>query len=75
MEFKEILSRLSVPVKQKVNEEELIRNEETNFSEVIINVKIIKNINLFSFHKKIQILFRLDSKQKKKKKTKKVKKY
>jgi hypothetical protein len=38
MEFKEILSRLSIPLKPKVNEEELIKQEETNFSETLINV-------------------------------------
>jgi hypothetical protein len=40
MEFKEILSRLSIPVRAKVNEEELIKLEETNFSETLINVKL-----------------------------------
>jgi hypothetical protein len=41
MEFKELLNRVSVPIKQKVNEEELIKAEESNISEVILNVKII----------------------------------
>jgi hypothetical protein len=38
MEFKEILSRLSIPAKTKVNEEEQIKAEENNLSEVILNV-------------------------------------
>jgi hypothetical protein len=38
MEFKELLTRLSIPVKKKLNEEELIKQEETNFSETLINV-------------------------------------
>ncbi len=48
MEFKELLSRYSVPIKTKANEEELIRLEENNFSETIINVR---NVN-FQFSQK-----------------------
>lgn len=38
MEFKEILSKLSIPIKQNNNEEEMIKAEEANLSEVISNV-------------------------------------
>jgi hypothetical protein len=38
MEFKEILNRVSIPIKQKINEEELIKAEESNISDVILNV-------------------------------------
>jgi hypothetical protein len=49
MEFKELLIRLSVPVtKATVNEEELIKQEEANFSETLINVKFL----LFKFTQK-----------------------
>jgi hypothetical protein len=41
MEFKEILSRLSIPAKPKVKEEEQIKAEENNLSEVILNVRIL----------------------------------
>ena len=41
MEFKEMLVRCSIPIKNKMNEEELIKLEENNFSETIINVKSI----------------------------------
>ena len=34
-----MLNRVSIPVKQKVNEEEMLKEEENNISEVIINVK------------------------------------
>jgi hypothetical protein len=38
MDFKELLSRLSVPIKPKVNEEEQIKIEESNYLEVVNNV-------------------------------------
>jgi hypothetical protein len=41
MEFKEILSSLSIPKKPKVNEEEQIKAEENNLTEVILNVRKI----------------------------------
>jgi hypothetical protein len=40
MEFKELLSRYSIPIKTKANEEEMLRLEENNFSETIINVNM-----------------------------------
>lgn len=40
MEFKELLNRLSLPVKPKQNEEDIIKTEEGNISEVILNVEI-----------------------------------
>ena len=44
MELKEILNRLSMPVKPKINEEELIKNEENNISEVMNNVNYFINL-------------------------------
>jgi hypothetical protein len=41
MDLKEVLGRLTVPIKQKVNEDELIKAEENNLSEVILNVEIV----------------------------------
>ena len=38
MEFKEMLVRCSIPIKNKMNEDDLIKLEENNFSETIINV-------------------------------------
>jgi hypothetical protein len=38
MELREILSRMCLPVKPKLTEEEMIKNEENNISEVITNV-------------------------------------
>lgn len=55
MEFKEILSRLSIPSKPKANEEEQIKAEENNLSEVILNVIVFKLILSYSFPRKIQI--------------------
>jgi hypothetical protein len=54
MEFKELLEKLSVPVKPKLNEEDQIKAEENNLSDVILNVNI--SVLIFSFLKKIQIL-------------------
>ena len=42
MEFKELLNRVSIPIKPKINEEEAIKAEESNISEVILNVNKIK---------------------------------
>lgn len=52
MELKELLNRMCLPAKQKLNDEELIKNEENNISEVITNVRLINR----SFLKKKQIL-------------------
>lgn len=41
MEFKELLGRLCMPIKQKVNEEELIKAEEANITDVLVNVRYI----------------------------------
>ncbi len=41
MELKEILNRISQPIKPKLNEEEMIKNEESNISEVITNVLLL----------------------------------
>jgi len=38
MEVKEILSKLTIPIKEKINEDDLIKNEENNITEVIMNV-------------------------------------
>lgn len=51
MEYKELLNRISIPVKPKINEDELIKAEENNISEVIQNVKILFKI-LLVFSKK-----------------------
>jgi len=48
MEYIDLLSRISLPIKQKLSDEEALKIEETNFSEAIINV-IFKFI---FFHKK-----------------------
>jgi hypothetical protein len=44
MELKEILIKLSMPLKPKLNEEELIKNEENNLSDAIlaVNLRILK---------------------------------
>jgi hypothetical protein len=42
MELKEILNRTILPVRPKINEEEAIKNEENNITEVMTNV-IINN--------------------------------
>lgn len=46
MDYVELLSRISLPIKQRISDEEALKNEETNFSEAIINVKSHFN-NLF----------------------------
>ncbi len=38
MELKELLNRVSIPIKKKINEEEAIKAEEANVLEVIMNV-------------------------------------
>jgi hypothetical protein len=38
MEFKQLFSRLQVPVKSKVNDEVLLKTEEENYLEVLNNV-------------------------------------
>ena len=38
MEFTELLSRISLPIKQRISDNEALKNEETNFSEAIMNV-------------------------------------
>lgn len=38
MEYIELLSRVSLPMKQKITEEEALKNEESLFSDAIINV-------------------------------------
>lgn len=38
MEIKEILSKLTIPIKPKINEDDQIKNEENNITEVIMNV-------------------------------------
>ena len=40
MEFKQVLSRLSIPGIPKLNEEDHIKAEENNLSEVILNVNL-----------------------------------
>jgi hypothetical protein len=40
MELKEILNRTILPVRPKINEEEAIKNEENNITEVMTNVII-----------------------------------
>ena len=40
MELRELLNRVSLPVKAKINEEEAIKNEENNISEVMTNLII-----------------------------------
>ncbi len=47
MEFRELLSRNSLPNKQKISEEEALKLEESYFSNKITNVK--KNIYNISF--------------------------
>jgi hypothetical protein len=48
MELRELLNRVSLPVKAKINEEEAIKNEENNISEVMTNV-IIYFLEIFEF--------------------------
>jgi len=38
MEVKEILSKLTIPIKEKINEDDQIKNEENNITEIIMNV-------------------------------------
>lgn len=40
MELKEILNKTILPVRPKINEEEAIKNEENNITEVMTNVTI-----------------------------------
>lgn len=42
MEFRELLSRNSLPNKQKISEEEALKIEESQFSNKITNVIFIK---------------------------------
>jgi len=39
MEYMDLLSRVSLPMKQKTSEEEALKMEESLFSDAIINVK------------------------------------
>lgn len=38
MEFLDLLSRISLPLRPKISDEEALKIEEANFSDVIINV-------------------------------------
>jgi len=40
MELKEILNKTILPLRPKINEEEAIKNEENNITEVMTNVTI-----------------------------------
>lgn len=41
MDFRELFTRVLMPVKPKVNDDELLKAEETNYYEVIEKVKLI----------------------------------
>ena len=59
MEFKEILRKISFPLKQRKNEDDDIREEENHISEVQTNVNIyFLYIIIFSFLKKVLYLLR-----------------
>ena len=67
MDFKEMLRKISLPLKAKENDKNILKEEELYIEEIQILVfKIIYIIYLYSTVKKIIILYLLVLKQRKK---------